>query len=175
MRIPVIGLSGPRRSGKDTIRRFIIAAQGGYGYSFADPLRAMLWAGFGIDMNDPYWEANKEVPIPALGVSPRDMMRTLGTEWGRQMVNEDVWLILAKDKLLSQGSGMVIADVRFENEAAWVRDIGGRIIHVSRPGAPTDVAHASDTPIKQEPGDGHIVNMGTLEELQSSVGQLLHV
>lgn len=175
MRIPVIGLTGPRRSGKDTVRRFILAHQGGYPYSMADPMRAMLMAGFGIDLNDPYWEAKKELVIPGLGVSPRNMMRTLGTEWGRNLVNRDVWLILAKGRMIADGAGMVIADIRFENEAQWVRYMGGRIVHVSNPRVSAAVEHTSDEPIKEEPGDGFIVNAGTLDELQDSVRQLLHV
>lgn len=175
-RVPVIGLTGPRQVGKDTIRRFIIASQGGYPYSMADPIRAMLLAGFGIDMSEPYWVANKEKVIPALGKSPRDMMRTLGTEWGRDLVNQDIWLTLARQRLLASGPGMVLADIRFPNEAAWVRDMGGRIVHInSKIFGEKDVAHLSDEPIAPEAGDGYIVNNGTLEELQIAVKDLLHV
>lgn len=175
-RIPVIGLCGPRQVGKDTVRRFIIASQGGYPYSMADPIRAMLLGGFGIDMNDPYWIENKEQVIPALGKSPRDMMRTLGTEWGRDLVNQDIWLTLARQRLLAMGPGMVLADIRFENEAKWVRDMGGRIVHIdSKIHGQQDVQHSSDTPVIRELGDGIIVNNGSLEDLQSAVKDLLHI
>jgi hypothetical protein len=140
----------------------------------ADPIRAMVYAGFGIDMSLPYWEAKKEEVIPALGVNPRNMMRTLGTEWGR-MVNPDVWVILARTRLLSMGPGMVIADIRFENEAKWVRDIGGRIIHIERNAADNSVEHVSDTPVIKELGDGIISNNGTLEDLQGAVKDLLRI
>jgi hypothetical protein len=171
---PLIGIAGRARSGKDTVANFIIAAIGGYRYSFADPIRAML-APLGVDMNDPYWQARKEDVIPALGVSPRRMMQTLGTEWGRNLINPDLWLVMAHQRLLRNGPGMVISDVRFENEAAWIRKHGGRIIHVIRPEAKAVEAHASEDGIEMQDTDARLFNSGTLEELQLSVRELLRV
>lgn len=172
--IPLIGIAGRARSGKDTVANFIIAAIGGYRYSFADPIRAML-VPLGVDMSDPYWQARKEDVIPALGVSPRRMMQTLGTEWGRQLINPDLWIIMAHQRLLQNGPGMVISDVRFENEAAWIRKHGGRIIHVIRPEAKAVEAHASEDGIEVQDTDAQLFNNGTLEELQLSVRELLRV
>ena len=171
---PLIGIAGRARSGKDTAANFVIAAIGGYRYSFADPIRAML-APLGVDMNDPYWQARKEDVIPALGVSPRRMMQTLGTEWGRNLINPDLWLVLAHQRLLHNGPGMVISDVRFENEATWIRKYGGRIIHVIRPEAKAVEAHASEDGIEMQDTDARLFNSGTLEELQLSVRELLRV
>jgi len=171
---PLIGIAGRARSGKDTVANFIIAAIGGYRYSFTDPIRAML-APLGVDMNDPYWQARKEDVIPALGVSPRRMMQTLGTEWGRNLINLDLWLVMAHQRLLRNGPGMVISDVRFENEAAWIRKHGGRIIHVIRPEAKAVEAHASEDGIEMQDTDARLFNSGTLEELQLSVRELLRV
>ena len=171
---PLIGIAGRARSGKDTVANFIVAAIGGYRYSFADPIRAML-APLGVDMSDPYWQARKEEPIPALGVSPRRMMQTLGTEWGRQLINPDLWLIMAHQRLLQNGPGMVISDVRFNNEAAWIRKHGGRIIHVIRPDTKAVEAHASEDGIEMQDTDARLFNSGTLEELQLSVRELLRV
>lgn len=171
---PLIGITGRARSGKDTVANFIVAAIGGYRYSFADPIRAML-VPLGVDMSDPYWQARKEEPIPALGVSPRRMMQTLGTEWGRQLINPDLWLIMAHQRLLGNGPGMVVSDVRFENEAAWIRKHGGRIIHVIRPDTKAVEAHASEDGIEMQDADARLFNSGTLEELQLSVRELLRV
>lgn len=171
---PLIGIAGRARSGKDTVANFIVAAIGGYRYSFADPIRAMLTP-LGVDMSDPYWQARKEEPIPALGVSPRRMMQTLGTEWGRQLINPDLWLIMAHQRLLQNGPGMVISDVRFDNEAAWIRKHGGRIIHVIRPDTKAVEAHASEDGIEIQDTDARLFNSGTLEELQLSVRELLRV
>ena len=173
---PVIGLHGRARSGKDTVASFILAQRGGYIYSFADPIRAML-APLGIDMRDPYWQERKEEVIPAIGVSPRRMMQTLGTEWGRELINPELWLILAKQLLLNCGPGMVIADVRFENEAEWVRSQGGRVIHIERPNVVAVEPHASEAGIefKGEEGDFKIINGGSLEDLQQTIREVFDV
>lgn len=172
--IPLIGIAGRARSGKDTVANFALAAIGGYLYSFADPIRAML-VPLGIDMRDPYWQARKEEVIPALGVSPRKLMQTLGTEWGRELINPELWLLLARQRLLQHGPGMIVTDVRFENEAAWVRDNGGMIIHVIRPDAPGVREHTSESGVAIQPADVQLFNSGTLEELQSSVRALFRV
>lgn len=172
-RYPLIGLSGKARCGKDTVARFLIAdGHASYQYSLADPIRAMLFAGLGIDMRDPYWQERKEETVPAFGKSPRQLMQTLGTEWGREQVKDDLWLILAQDRLYRDGPGMVIADVRFDNEAAFVRRMGGMIVHVLRDNAPGVHAHASESGVIQLPSDMVLYNNGTLEDLQRSVREL---
>ena len=71
---------------------------------------------------------------------------------------------------------MVITDVRFENEAQWVRKMGGRIVHVIRNNAPTVNPHASEAGVVQLPEDGVIINEGTdLESLQLTVKEFLRV
>lgn len=172
--IPIIGLAGPARSGKDTVASFIIAAVGGYRYAFADPIRQML-VPLGIDMNDPYWQERKEKIIPALNASPRKLMQTLGTEWGRQLIDPNIWLTLASQRLLTRGAGMVIPDVRFENEAEWVRNKGGRIIHVVRANPAQVETHVSENGVAKDPLDAILFNSGTLEELQIATRELLHV
>src|SRR5271166_5111492 len=142
--IPVIGVAGRAKVGKDTVGRFIIGAGAGrYTYALAEPIRNMLFAGFGVDLRSPYWASRKEEPIPAFGKSPREMLQTLGTEWGRTHIGEGVWILLAQEKLLNMGGGMVITDIRFPNEAAWVRRMGGTVVHVLRD-VPAVHAHSSE-------------------------------
>ena len=112
---------------------------------------------------------HKEQVIPALGVSPRRLMQTLGTDWGRELIHPDIWLTMALQRLVHVGPGMVIADVRFENEAAWVRKYGGRILHVHRPDAAAVETHASEYGIQQLPEDLVIMNAGSLEDLHAKV------
>jgi hypothetical protein len=169
----IIGIAGPARSGKDTVADFLIAETNGYKYNLADPMRAMLKAGFGIDLTLDYWADKKETSIPALGKSPRQLMQTLGTEWGRNLIGEDTWLVLAQAQLLRRGAGMIIPDIRFENEAAWVRSRGGTIIHVRRKNAPQVHAHTSESGIKAAPGEVTIYNDGSLQDLQNSVGEIV--
>lgn len=169
---PVIGIAGPARAGKDTVASYILGARGyGYRYGFADPIKRMLLA-LNIDCTDPFWVQNKESEIPALGVSLRHLLQTLGTEWGRRLVNPDLWVILAKQQLADAGPGMVVSDVRFENEAKWIRSIGGLIIHLRRKDAQQVKPHESEFGIAIEPVDVCIGNNGTLEQLHSAVTEM---
>lgn len=170
-RPPVIGLAGRARVGKDTAASFLLAAIGGYRYSFADPMRGMLLQ-LGIDMNDPYWIERKEDIIPALGRSPRYLMQTLGTEWGRNLVHPQLWLLLAQQRLLQNGPGMIVTDVRFENEADWVRSQGGRVVHILRDDATKVEEHASEAGVAVADDDLIIHNNGNLEEFQDRLRNL---
>lgn len=134
----------------------------------------MIKAGFGIDLNEQYWIDNKEYVIPALGLSPRQLMQTLGTEWGRNIVGSNTWITLAKQRLLAIGPGMVVPDVRFENEADWVRSVGGLIVHIKRSAVAVS-KHESENGVAQQPGDAILNNIGTLDDLKIAVRDLLHL
>jgi hypothetical protein len=172
-KIPLIGITGRARSGKDTVADFIVSQTGGYKYSFADPLKQMLLP-LGIDMSTPYWQERKEQET-VFGVSPRRLMQTLGTEWGRNLIHPDLWLLLADQKITQCGENMVVTDVRFENEAAWVRWYGGVVIHVVRPDATPVEQHISEAGINNHIDDMSICNDGTLEELKTNVLLLLQM
>lgn len=171
-RPPVIGIAGRARVGKDTLASFIEAEYGGYRYSLATPIRHMLRAGLGIDLDDDYWAARKEQVLPGLGHSPRTLMQTLGTEWGRNTIHPDLWVVLAHAVLTRMGPGMIVSDVRFDNEAAWIRREKGVVIHLYRDDAPEVAAHTSENGVSVRPEDIQLYNRGSLEDLQFAVTKL---
>lgn len=170
---PIIGITGRARSGKNTVADLIISHVGGYHYAFADPIRAML-AALDIDMSDPYWQSHKEQPILVLGKSPRQMMQTLGTEWGRDCINKNIWVIFAMARYKADGPGMVLSDVRFQNEAAWIREAGGLLIHVRRRNVLDVTPHSSENGVEFMEGiDASLDNDTTIEDLNAAVLSLL--
>jgi hypothetical protein len=73
-------------------------------------------------------------------------MQTLGTEWGRQMIGEDLWLRAMAthlDECASENDRIVISDVRFANEAEFIRS-RGTLWHLIRPGYGL-AGHASES------------------------------
>lgn len=72
-----------------------------------------------------------------------------------------------------QGEEGVNADVRFENEAQWIRDNGGVVVHIQRPGAATVSAHASEAGVAIAEGDVLVVNDGSLDELYNNVDNII--
>ena len=153
----LIGLTGPAGSGKDTVGLHLEAEHGFHRHAFAEPIRDMLTAlltAAGIDYAHLFERDLKEQPVPGLGISGRRLMQTLGTEWGRSL-DDDLWV---KHAALSLGlplhgydwalaqpvhGRIVITDVRFSNEAAWIERLGGRIVRVCR-SVPSIEAHASE-------------------------------
>lgn len=171
---PLVGITGPARSGKDTFAEFLRAYLGGTIYSMADPIRNML-RGIGIDMNDPYWQSRKEEPIPVFGKSPRELMQTLGTEWGRDQVNPQIWVILAHHfRMNDPNTALIVPDIRFENEARWIRDSGGLIVRIERDNLSTVKKHSSEAGIKVLPQDLVVKNNGTLEDLQVAAREVFY-
>lgn len=150
----LIGLTGPAGCGKDTVAFHLCDAHDFARYALAGPIKDMLRA-IGVDAET---RETKELPHPVFGVSPRRMAQTLGTEWMRDRVCEDGWLRLAARRVvearasgcfrrrgeLRRCRGLVITDVRFENEAAWVRSQGGSIWHISRSAVAPVEAHSSE-------------------------------
>ncbi|SKB50576.1 adenylate kinase [Luteibacter sp. 22Crub2.1] len=181
--LKIIGITGRARSGKDTLADALIdASRYGVKMSFADPLRVFVSNITGIPYPELVDGPAKEAPLAEFGgKSPRQMMQTLGTEWGRELIHPDIWIAAARRRLedhLTWDAPLrphiaVFADVRFENEAAMIRELGGRIVHLSRPGAAIVSTHVSEGGIEPRRGDVHHVNAGTFADLQALAVSLI--
>lgn len=157
----LIGIAGQARSGKDTLASHLLANLDDWSRaSFADPLKSMLTA-IGVDCSDDAKAAIDD----CFGVTPRHMMQTLGTEWGRHLIDNDIWVkAFAR---LNAGKCVIVPDVRFENEANLVREHGILIHLVGRGGI--GGAHVSENPIDFKEGDIVIDNSLDLDWLQAQV------
>jgi hypothetical protein len=130
--LDLIGISGPIGAGKDTVARWIKDA-GRYSerstihwqiVQFAYPLKKACSDIFGWSMEEIEDRQFKEAVDPRYGVSPRKAMQLLGTEYGRVMIRDDLWIRVADAKAqdgLNRGFKTVIPDVRFPNEDEYVR------------------------------------------------------
>lgn len=129
----IIGLTGDRGIGKSTVAN-ILKEAGYMEYSFALPIKEGLMKITGLSYEELDSQEYKEKPISWLGVTPRDLFRTMGTLWGRNMINPDIWTIIAKRRMMGEyaGKNIIISDVRFENELNMIRDMGGIIIHIKK-------------------------------------------
>lgn len=170
----LIGLTGKAGSGKDTVGEILRAEHGFVLMSFAYPIKQMICGLLGVPMeqwNDREW---REAELPIFGKSPRYLAQTIGTEWGRDCVHPDLWLnlALARRKVRER---IAITDVRFDNEAKKIQDLGGTIIDVR--GRPTDSAgmqHASERGLREVPWVYVVENSGTLEDLARLVSQAVN-
>lgn len=171
---PVIGLTGAAGSGKDTAADILQSTHRFIKMGFADPLYEMMSALTQMTIADLKHREAKEVIIERIGVSPRRLGQTLGTEWGRDLIGQDVWIKNLHGRLQDIEErtglkGLVISDVRFQNEVDYVHDLGGEVWRIERLGNPYDLqsGHRSETaPIGV---DDLIVNHGTIEAFQKLV------
>lgn len=195
----LLAMYGRARSGKDTAADYLAQQLGLYKYAFAEPLKTMLKSVFG----DHFHEGDRSGICPETGKSYREMMQTLGTDLGRNLWNEDVWINLVQKKWdwvkaggLAAGapsfggfSGMILSDLRFDSEAEWVRSKGGIVIEIKRPDvslthrikhmlpSTTEVGlagHQSEAGINPKLADLLVVNHGTLEELHELLDSIVH-
>lgn len=132
----IIGLCGAAGAGKNTVADILVEDCGFQAVSFAGPVYEAVSAITGLPVEYLQDRKNKERPIGWLGVSPRELLQTLGTEWGREMIHENLWIVIALNKiaeLAEAGGKVVVTDVRFDNEAAALRRVGGSVWQVNRP------------------------------------------
>ena len=163
----IIGLTGAKFSGKDTVGEAIIQAIGKDGrraqkVSFAGPLKQALCAMFGWTREQLEDHEFKETPEPITGKTPRLIMQLLGTEFGREALHPEVWLRLADAEVVRMQNNQIvpiITDVRFENESEFLRSRGGILIHVVNPATVVSAdTHVSETGVAQGSGDRVFVN-----------------
>lgn len=174
MKKQIVGITGLKRAGKDTCAEYLVNRYGFDRHSFAQPLKDMLSVLLEyVDCNDRYFsELNKEEKIPGINTSYRKLAQTLGTEWGRKLIDDNIWInmLAANTEYVDK---IVISDVRFENEAKWVKKNGGIIIKVTRPvlKSATD-NHPSEQGIDESFIDHHITNNGSIEDLHKQLDTL---
>lgn len=85
-----------------------------------------------------------------------------------QVVNETAYF--TKPTLdTNDKSFIIIKDIRFENEAAYIRSIGGKIWHIVRLNAEQVNQHTSELGIEVRADDIVIPNNGTFEEYEAAL------
>ena len=134
----IIGLSGYARSGKDTVAGMLMGIHHYDRVAFADTIRTLLLAMDPLVMHGdiPFrlediveskgWETAK-TEYPEI----RRLLQDLGVG-GRELLDDNVWINAAL-KDFDKDDKVVVTDVRFKNEADFIKSRGGRIIRVDAP------------------------------------------
>lgn len=161
----IIGITGFKGAGKDTFAGMLAKQYPNAVLdSFAAPIRDFVRTHFG------YTEENKEDPIPWLHgcKTPRYLMQTLGTEWGRDMVHPLLWTTLLMRRIAAADKDVVvlITDVRFDNEAELIERQGGVVVRVSRPGL-ASAEHRSEKGVSSQYIEYCVHNASTFEYLEN--------
>lgn len=141
----ILALSGPAGVGKSTLARILSETYNFERVRCAHILKAMirvLLIEQGLDNEKILTRIIdgdlKEQPQALLnGKSSRLAQQTLGTEWGRTFIDNDLWIdatIRKIDSLTIKGRNVVVDDMRFKNEEFRLRRAGAIAIQLDREG-----------------------------------------
>ena len=167
----LIGISGKAGCGKDTLGKYLCDEYRCLHYYFAKPLKEGAKIMFALTDDQ---IANKEVPIEPWGISPRKIWQLLGTEVGRG-IDPAIWIKNAEMFVKSvPGRTVVITDVRFDNEAIFIRNRGGVVINIVRD--KDDIIenkHSSEGGLRPDNIDLTIKNNGSIEDMCNEVTYMI--
>lgn len=182
-----IGLIGRKRSGKDTAALHLVQSRAYTRLAFADPLKEMALA------LDPFVCADE---MDGAAVRLSELVREIGWERAKdehaevrrilqrtgQTVREydsDFWLRPMRRKLNTAerwNLPVIVADVRYPNEADMLRQRGFRLVRIIRP---SDAAmtmaemraamHESETALDDYDADVTIRNTGSIADLRAAI------
>lgn len=135
-------------------------------------------------------------------LTPRIILQSLGTDYGRNMLHPDVWCTSlfteykptnncqqhsdglfytdehGKNEVVPIYPNWIITDLRFKNEKKRIEDLGGITIRVNRktgvlPCIGHEFQHLSETDLDNEVFNYTINNNGTIEDLIEVVKEIL--
>lgn len=196
----LIGLTGRKFAGKDTLARMLIEEGAERGLrvvraAFADKMKVSAARALGFRGTEEQCVAEMDAlkqdgsyltvsvlssvtGTSARRVSGREYLQWFGTEAHRDVFGPDFWvdallpLSLDWDKPF-EADLIVVTDVRFESEAERIRELGGRIFRVVRGGPVDGDEHVSEAGIADEYVTGDVDNSGPLSDLRFRAAFLL--
>lgn len=177
----IIGITGNMRHGKDTLGLYYINTHGYVKLSFADPLKEACRQIFDLSQSQLHGDEKENID-DYWGVTPRQILQYVGTELFRdQMVKlipnigKDIWIKVMDKKIkkIFKGGakGVVITDIRFENEAKLIKSLGGIVIKVVRPSSEIKGLPDHSSEKLNFEADYTIINDGSIKYLHD---QLCH-
>jgi hypothetical protein len=126
---------------------------------------------------------------PEWGMTVRDLLQKLGTDACREGLHTNTWVNalmadykihpehfndIANGRETSDGyPNWIITDTRFPNEAQAIKDAGGIVIRVDRPGVKAINAHPSETGLDNWDFDHKIMNGSDIVALMFTVHNIL--
>lgn len=181
----LIGLGGKYRAGKDVVADHLVDSHGFRKIGMSDILAEALYALNPVVVLDEsgqyvrYQELHDVVGYVAakeMSSEVRRLLQVLGTEVGRQLLGEDVWVEAIGQRIKSSSEPVVVTGIRFFNELDMIRQLGGVSVFIIRPGLQqeaTTAQHASETTLEEHNFNLVVLNTGSIEDLQEAAEAVL--
>lgn len=161
----VIGMSGKKQSGKDTLANMLIdlaRPEIMQRIAYADALKREVAQACGVTVD--FLEKYKATFRPILQCWGTDFRRNpavggVDSYW-LDRVQEAIWK--------SEAPWVILTDVRFPNEARQVKRLGGYLVRVHRPSNQPRDLHSSETALDDWTAwDAWVNNEGDLDDLHA--------
>lgn len=174
----IIGLCGYAGSGKDTAASFLVQELGFIRYAFADKLKEVAYAIDPYVMVGPdrFERLTRIVDCQGWDDAKRNhrdirrLIQRVGTEAGRNLISDTLWIdLMLRD--LNPNRSAVVSDVRFPNEAEALRSVGGVIVKVVR-GSQSPMDHPSETEVDSIMSDHLLINNSSESDLHDEIRKL---
>lgn len=165
----ILGLGHKARSGKDLMGAYLVSNYGFQRLSFADALYSEC-ASMKVYVGD-------ELAYDGMKEKDGLLLQWWGTNVRRHQ-NPDYWVqrLTAKVALMEDDARIVITDMRFSNEAAAIKSLGGTTIKIHRPNRPDigrDPNHPSEIDLDHYFFDRTIENDGTIDDFLVKIDGLM--
>jgi hypothetical protein len=176
----IIGICGHAGSGKDTVANYISQGWNFYHISFASPLKEACRVIF--DWTSDHTDGKlKEIVDERWGISPRQAMQLIGTEFGQKILCDNcemfknktgrsLWVKRALDGV--DNRNVVISDVRFQHELDYIHSMNGVVIKIERE-TNNNSKHESENGIDNLNCDYEISNNDTMSMLYFIVNETM--
>ncbi len=160
-----IGIIGYKGSGKSTAAEIIMEAVKPHTSShinFADALKLEIARMYNCTVQ--YINEHKD--------NFQLILQGHDTDYRRKLYSDNYWLERYLRKCLEVDSSYIVtSDVRIENEASLIKDMGGVLVRINR-NLNVD-SHISETGIDKLQYDFTLDNTGSLEQLRNQVNDLM--
>ena len=141
---------------------FLLAAQAIF--DFSDD---QIWNSGSYTTLDSYWGLSPADAVALLKRHAYDLYPDFDALRSHRPVSKPT----PRGQIPANARTIIFKDIRFENEAAFLRAHNGEIWHITRPNLQKINAHSSEHGVAQAPGDLHLINDGTLEDLKARVAE----
>ena len=176
----IIGIAGPKNSGKDTFADRFKLYIPCITRAFAEPVKRTCQQLYLLSENQLYDREEKERIDTRWGISPRQMFQQVGTNYIRNQIDPNFFLKHFEFWYREQpvGTNVIIPDVRFQNEVDLIHRLGGKVVYIYRPFLTSEDPHESEVSATQlNRIDYTIENCGTLgqfyREIDSFMGRFV--
>jgi hypothetical protein len=130
----IIGISGKIKSGKSTAVDFIKKFDNRFiEKQFAYKLKAIAALLTGDDINKYQTQEGKAEHLPLWNMTRREILQKLGTDALRNNFHQQVHVKGLIADINPATDHVIVSDVRFRNEADFIKELGGVIIRINRP------------------------------------------